>query len=398
MRHCRVTTDSLFVIVVTLSSYYFIHYPRIGEVVCPKPGGGIRAMVNPLPSMMQPHVPQRVWIGVRHISIVMALMLIATAILWPEWGLRITWKIIVPLVPILLFIAPGLWRNICPLAATNQLPRLFKFTRHGVLPHAVRDNAHLVAIGLLLAIVPLRQVILNESGLALAVFLIVVFGLAFTGGFLFRGKSGWCSQFCPMIPVEQAYGQTPFIMVRNSHCSPCLQCTKHCFDRNPTAAYLADLNDSDQRWTAQRRLFIGMLPGFILGYFYNADLTAGEPWFAVYGLMLFLALISLGIFVILDTVLRVSTRKIASGFVVGALNLYYWYSFPVLLGQIGDGLNQISWPTGVTTAGDEVNVVFRVVLHVALVVLSIIWLKRTLAKERRFAERLTPTSPQISPQ
>ena len=36
----------------------------------------------------------------------------------------------------------------------------------------------------------------------------------------FKGKSGWCSSFCPLLPVQRVYGQTPFVVVRNSHCKP----------------------------------------------------------------------------------------------------------------------------------------------------------------------------------
>lgn len=36
--------------------------------------------------------------------------------------LDIFWKLIVPLVPAILLVAPVLWRNICPLAYFNILP------------------------------------------------------------------------------------------------------------------------------------------------------------------------------------------------------------------------------------------------------------------------------------
>ena len=36
------------------------------------------------------------------------------------------WKVIIPTLPLLFLVAPGLWRNLCPLAASNQTPRALK--------------------------------------------------------------------------------------------------------------------------------------------------------------------------------------------------------------------------------------------------------------------------------
>jgi nitrite reductase (NADH) large subunit len=85
--------------------------------------------------------------------------------------------------------------------------------------------------------------------------LLTVLALAFLGGVVFKGKSGWCTQFCPMLQVERFYGQSPLLVVRNSHCRPCVGCTKNCYDFNPTAAYLADLHDENPRLAADIRVF-----------------------------------------------------------------------------------------------------------------------------------------------
>ena len=47
--------------------------------------------------------------------------------------------------------------------------------------------------------------------------LLILFGLggALLGGIVFKGKSGWCSSICPMLPVQRIYGQTPFKAVGN---------------------------------------------------------------------------------------------------------------------------------------------------------------------------------------
>jgi nitrite reductase (NADH) large subunit len=90
---------------------------------------------NPFPSYTQlpTRVPQAVWHVSRAVSVLGALGLSALLIAESAAGLKIWWSVIVPLLPLLWFVAPGLWRNVCPLAAANQAPRLFDFTR-GLTP------------------------------------------------------------------------------------------------------------------------------------------------------------------------------------------------------------------------------------------------------------------------
>ena len=40
--------------------------------------------------------------------------------------------------------------------------------------------------------------------------LLVTIICAFTMGVTFKGKSGWCSSTCPLLPLQRVYGQTPF--------------------------------------------------------------------------------------------------------------------------------------------------------------------------------------------
>ena len=84
---------------------------------------------------------------------------------------------------------------------------------------------------------------------------------------LLKGKSGWCSTICPLLPVQRIYGQTPLLMVANAHCQPCVGCVKNCYDFNPRAAYLADLNEGDTYWSGYRKYFVGAFPGLIVGFF-----------------------------------------------------------------------------------------------------------------------------------
>ena len=65
----------------------------------------------------------------------------------PKAGLWLMWGLAVPLLPALFLIAPGLWRNVCPIAALNQTPRVFGFTRGLTLPAWLREYGLAVSSG-----------------------------------------------------------------------------------------------------------------------------------------------------------------------------------------------------------------------------------------------------------
>ena len=79
-----------------------------------------------------------------------------------------------------------------------------------------------------------------------------------------------------MAPVEKLYGQNPYVLVPNNHCSPCVGCNTNCFDFNPRVAYFADISELDERHARYRRFFAAAFPGFILGY-YQLDVGALGP-------------------------------------------------------------------------------------------------------------------------
>ena len=113
----------------------------------------------------------------------------------------------------------------------------------------------------------LRRLGLDDSGPLSALLLLGAMTAAFAGGMVLKGKSGWCSTICPLLPVQRIYGQTPLALVANAHCQPCVGCVKNCYDFNPRAAYLADLHDADNYWSGYRRFFVGAFPGLVLGFF-----------------------------------------------------------------------------------------------------------------------------------
>ena len=136
---------------------------------------------------------------------------------------------------------------------------------------------------------------------------------AFAGGFVLKGKSGWCSSLCPLLPVQRMYGQSPFANVPNSHCRPCLGCTKNCFDFNPKVAYLADLHDGDRQWSTTRKLFTAAFPGLVIAFFTDQDAT-----------VMALAIgAAAGSFLALEALLPASTPKLAAVYAAAAINLFY---------------------------------------------------------------------------
>jgi NADPH-dependent 2,4-dienoyl-CoA reductase/sulfur reductase-like enzyme/ferredoxin len=315
---------------------------------------GAGRTVDPFPNFTQIRdpVPQRAWRAARVASVLATLGLCALLVADPDTGLELTWELIVPLLPLLWFVAPGLWRNVCPLAATNQIPRVLGFTRGRTAPQWFRTYAPLAGIAIFLAAVFARPGVLEDDGTATAALIGGMLVAAFAGGCVLKGKSGWCSSLCPMLPVQRMYGQTPFANVPNSHCRPCLGCTKNCFDFNPKVAFLADVHDGDRQWSTTRKLFTAAFPGLVIAFFTDQDVAVMALALAA----------SAGSFLALEALVPASVPKLAAVYGAVALNLFYWWAAP--------GPDWIAWP-----------------LRALVLALTVVWLRRTFAKERVFLER-----------
>ena len=248
----------------------------------------------------------RVWRGIRAASLAFALVVAGLLIADPDTGLFLMWKVIIPALPLLFMVAPGVWRNICPLATSNQTPRALGITKALNPPNWLKEYGYVIAISLFVGFVLLRKVGLDDNGPLSALLLLGAMTGAFAGGMVLKGKSGWCSTMCPLLPVQRIYGQTPFTLVANNHCQPCVGCAKNCYDFNPRAAYLADLNDNDGYWAGHRRFFVGAFPGLVLGFFATADND-------VVGMLLYMA-VSLALFALATTFVKVSAHTITSTF------------------------------------------------------------------------------------
>ena len=296
----------------------------------------------------------RAWRAVRAVSLTAALVVAGLLVAAPDTGLFLMWKVVIPTLPLLFMVAPGLWRNICPLATSNQTPRALGLTKALNPPTWLKEYGYVIAISLFVTFVILRKVGLDDSGPLSALLLLGAMTGAFAGGMLLKGKSGWCSTMCPLLPVQRIYGQTPFALVGNNHCQPCVGCAKSCYDFNPRAAYLADLNDSDGYWSGYRRFFVGAFPGLVLGFFVTDE---GD----VAGMLLYMAVSHRAVRA--RHRLREGLRAHADlQFGAIAFGLFYWF--------VAGNLEPLTWP-----------------LRAAAIALAAVWLVRTWRKEKPFLEQ-----------
>jgi nitrite reductase (NADH) large subunit len=332
---------------------------------------------NPFPNYTQ--MPRRVPIWAWHVGRVLSVALAVgecvLLIAQPAKGLELWWKLAIPLLPLLWLSAPGLWRNLCPLAASNQTPRLLRFTRGLTIPDWYREYAPVVGMVAFILLVASREPLLNSSGVATAVLIGASLLGAFTGGLVFKGKSGWCSSICPLLPVQRIYGQTPFATIPNSHCQPCVGCTKNCYDFNPRVAYLADLYEDDRHYTGYRKFFVGCFPGLIYCYF---TLPAHISAAADYGRFAVFIGVSAGSFFLAETLLKVTVNKITAVYGAVAISLFYYYAAQVLSGTL-TGSQSTDW--------------FVWGLRGVVWALAAVWLVRTWRKEAAFVEQATAPAP-----
>lgn len=320
-------------------------------------------------------VSPAIWHALRIVSVATVITLCIGLVAYPEVTLSVFWGLVIPFLPLLFFIAPGLWRNLCPVAALNQAPRVFSFSRALKPPKWLGKYGYLLGVSLYLTIVPTRKVLFNEEGLALALLILAVLMAAFIGGVVFKGKSGWCSSICPMLPVQRLYGQTPFITVRNTHCNPCLGCTKNSYDYDPTVAYLTDLYQKDRDVAKYRKGFAGALPGVILA-FYMIPTPPAIPILEMYFQFALAILASLGSFLLLDFFIKVTRNKLTALYAASALNLFYWFNIPMLVNKLDEpsGVSEVEWLTWGT--------------RMAIFALTAVWLVRTWKVEQFYLTQI----------
>ena len=280
-----------------------------------------------------------IWTAAQAASALTAVGLIVTAVVAPQLGLFLIWSVLVPVVPLLLLMSPRAWRNLCPVAVAHQLPVRLGFGGHRRLPASLRRSAPIVAGSLFYLIVPLRIALFNDNGTALALLIVGAVLVALFAGVVFLGKSGWCSAFCPVLPVERLYGQDPMLELAHAHCVECAGCVRSCYDLKPHDSLDEMLEPARRRPAGQRGrhrtsiltsptgLFAAVFPGFVVGYFTT---PAGTTWPLVYAWVWAAAAVGALIIAGAKTAFRVDNRAVARACAALAAAAYYWFSVPVV--------------------------------------------------------------------
>ena len=137
----------------------------------------------------------------------------------------------------------------------------------------------------------------------------------------------------PLGPIQRDYGHAPLVLVRNGYCSTCVGCQKNCYDFNPRAAVFGDVYDDDAAYAGQRRFFMAMMPGMVLGYFLqapNADYS--EPLRA----LIFVAAIatSVGFYHAVISFFPLNPFRAANLFGWAALASFFFFAGPTILDTI----------------------------------------------------------------
>ena len=274
------------------------------------------------------------WRIVQTVVWLAGLTILFCLIFFPTIGIMLFWNILIPIAPLVLVLATGVWRNVCPLATTNLVPRHYKWSQGKKLTALQLGKLNLIGVAALYIIVPLRHAVFNMNGPATAA---LIFSMAFIGfglGFIYEWKSVWCSGLCPIHPVEKLYGGNVLMPVPNAHCSECVNCVVPCPDSTPNMN--PKISGKNHFQQANAVLIIGGLPGFIWGWFHVPDATSLSTFgnFTDVYLFPFAGLLTtMLIYTMLSKYLPASTgKKLVAIFAATAVSCYYWYRIPSLFG------------------------------------------------------------------
>lgn len=323
------------------------------------------------------------WLVAQTVALLATLLVIAGLFVEPDLTLTYLWGLIIPIVPASLLISPMLWRNVCPLATLNKLPSGHSGT--AVLGPQGLSRLALLGMVLLFVLVTARHVLFNgfnaSDGTVLGVVVVLVAVAALVLGLRFQAKSGFCNSFCPVLPVERLYGQSPLLQANNPRCPECVQCTyTGCIDLGPEVSIpqVVGKARSSARWVLTAYgSFAAAFPGFVLGYFLAPDgaLETAPAVFLVVGQW---TLASWAAVAIVVAATRAPSRRVMPVLGAAAAGIYYWFSGPILSRTLAlDG--QPVWGTGTSLAANA----FRA----AAFLLIATWLVIALRRDRRRALR-----------
>lgn len=296
-----------------------------------------------LPDLSTLPMTRTVWRGIQWAVWLVGVAIFVALLVEPDLGLHAFWNVLIPVAPALLAFAPGLWRNICPLASTALFPRHMGYSRRRSMSAAWQARLLFLGVALLLLLVPLRHVVLDLNGPATALVLGVLTIIAVVMGTVFEWKSGWCSALCPVHPVERLYGQQALYVPPNAHCEACQRCVSPCPDSTPAIHPIS----GSRVWIRQMggTVLVGGFAGYIIGWFFVPDWAGAEGWHHL-GQAYAVPFLGLGISLFVFLALRMALPRRARhvlvlAFAAAAISAYYWFRLPMLFGfapHPGDGM------------------------------------------------------------
>ncbi len=276
-----------------------------------------------------------IWRIIQIVVWLIGATILTCLLFFPKIGVLLFWNILIPIAPFLFVVAVGVWRNVCPLATTNLLPRHLGLSQRKKLTIKQVGILNLIAVVALYIIVPLRHAIFNNNGIATGIMLIIMAVIGVSLGFIYEWKSAWCSGLCPVHPVEKLYGANVLMSMPNANCDNCQNCVIPCPDSTP------NLTPTSATKTIYHRisgwLVVAGLPGFIWGWFNVPDnansITSINDIVAVY----INPLIGFGLSIIAywffgKIVGADYEKRLTSIFAAAGVSMYYYYRIPSLLG------------------------------------------------------------------
>ncbi|MDC1142484.1 hypothetical protein OAU50_05295 [Planctomycetota bacterium] len=263
------------------------------------------------------------------------VFIVGALLLRPTLGLYLLWDVLIPVAPLLLVVAPGLWRNVCPLGTFSVLPHRLRLSKKRSIDRKWQSRLLAIAVLPLLVIVPARLILLDIYGQITGIVLITVALLAFGLGTIFDWKSAWCSGICPVYPVEMLYGSRPVVSLPNLQCEVCTGCVSPCRDSRQ-AIMPTDVATEPAGRTATT-LLVGGFPGFVLGW-YLVDVSTASSTLASIGLVYAYPFAGLTLsLVVYSLAARLApTARVNLIFATVAVCVYYWFKLPVVVGLDGD--------------------------------------------------------------
>ncbi len=221
-------------------------------------------------------------------------------------GARIFWAMVLPIgIMILVLFGHELWRRICPLYFFSQIPRALGIQRKRKVVNPDTGNVRYELAGvekeswlgrnylylqmfLFYLGLNIRILFVNSDRTTMALFLLFTITSSIGVGYLFKGRS-WCQYFCPMAPVQMFYTGPRGLLGTDAHLKPpqsitqsmcrsvdtsgneksaCVSCQSPCIDIDSERSYWEGITRPDQKLVFYT--YFGLMFGFYFYYFLYA--------------------------------------------------------------------------------------------------------------------------------